>query len=181
MKLKLAENSLFAILMRSPWWVSALAALAVFGLARLFLHEAYALFAASPFIVIAALAGWKQLRTPGGARLEAALAKLREMPWEEFAAALEAGFRREGCAVKRLDSSSTDFELVKDGRVSLVAARRWKAGQTGVEPLKELHAAAAGRDCVYVFAGEMKQNARAFAAQMKIRLVEVAEIVRLVR
>jgi restriction system protein len=179
MKLKLAENSLFAILLRSPWWASVLAALAVFGVVRLFLHEGYALFAASPFIVIAALAGWKRLRTPGGARLEAALAKLRGMPWEEFAVALEAGFRREGYAVKRLDSSSTDFELVKDGRVSLVAAKRWKATQTGVEPLRDLHAAGSERDCVYVLVGEMTQNAKAFAREKKIRLVEAVEIVRL--
>src|SRR3970282_496825 len=133
MKLKMAENSLCAILLRSPWWASVLAALAVFGVVRLFMHEGYALFAASPFIVIAAVAGWKRLRMPGGARLqgalpaaravarggvggarlEAALAKLRGMPWEEFAAALEAGFRREGYAVKRLEGGAADFELTK--------------------------------------------------------------------
>jgi len=180
MKLKLAENSLFAILLRSPWWASALAALALGGVVRLFMHEGFALFAASPFIVIAALAGWKQLRAPSGAKVAARLEALRAMPWEEVAAALEAGLRREGYAVKRLEGGAADFELEKAGRASLVSAKRWKASQTGVEPLKELHAAGTARDCVYVFAGEMTQNARTFAAQKKIRLVEAAEIARLV-
>ena len=180
MKLKMAENSLFAMLMRSPWWVSVLAALAVFGLVRLFMHEGYALFAASPFIVIALVAGWKRLRAPSGKKIAARLETLRGMPWEEFAAALEAGFRRDGYVVKRLEGGSTDFELVKDGRVSLVAAKRWKAAQTGIEPLRDLHAAGAERDCVYVLTGEMTQNAKAFAAGKKIRLVEAAELVRLI-
>jgi restriction system protein len=180
MKLKMAENSLFAVLMRSPWWVSVLAALAVFGVVRLFMHEGYALFAASPFIVIALVAGWKRLRAPSGAKVAARLEALRGMPWEEFAAALEAGFRRDGYVVKRLEGGSTDFELVKDGRVSLVAAKRWKAAQTGIEPLRDLHAAGTERDCVYVLAGEMTQNAKTFAAEKKIRLVEAAELVRLI-
>src|SRR3970282_1091681 len=125
MKLKMRENSRFAILLRSPWWASVLAALAVFGVVRLFLHEGYALFAASPFIVIAAVAAWKRLRTPRGARLEGALARLRAMSWEEFAATLEAGFRREGYAVKRLEGGAADFELTKAGGGSLGAAEGW--------------------------------------------------------
>ncbi len=182
MKLKLAQNSLFAILLRSPWWASALAALAVAGVVRLFLHEGYALFAASPFIVIAAVAGWKRLRAPSGKKIAAGLEALRGMPWEEFAAALEAGFRREGYAVKRLESGAADFELSKAGRMSLVAAKRWKASRTGVEPLRELQAAGTAREaqeCVVVFAGEMTQNARAFAKEKGVRLVEGVELVKL--
>jgi len=174
--LKMAENSLFAILLRSPWWASTLAAFAIFGGVRFFLHEGFALFAASPFIGIAAWTGWKQLRAPGSAKVEAVLAKLQAMSWDEVAAALEAGFRREGYQVKPLKNASFDFELEKSGRVARVAAKRWKASQTGIEPLKELLAAADGRDCVYVFAGEMTKNARDFAVQEKIRLVERVEI-----
>ena len=178
--LKMAENSLFAILLRSPWWASTIAALAIFGVVRFFLHEGFALFAASPFIGIAAWTGWKQLRAPGGAKVEAALARLQAMPWEDVAAALETGFRRDGHAVKRLEGSAADFELEKAGRVSVAAAKRWKASQTGIEPLKELFAAAAGRDCVYVFAGEMTSNARDFAAQKKIRLVGAVDLVKMI-
>ena len=180
--MKLPENSLFAILLRSRWWVSGLVALGAFAAVRLFLNEGYAFFAALPFIVIAVMALWKQLRVPSGARLDAAIDALRAMTWEEFARALEQGYRRQGYSVKRVEGAA-DFELEKAGRLSLVAAKRWKASSTGAEPLKELVAAAEAREgaaCVYVLAGEMTQNAQGFAKKAKIIWVRGADLVKLV-
>jgi len=182
MKLTLPENSLFAILLRSRWWVSLLVALGAFAVVRLFLDEGYAFFAALPFIVIAVVGLWKQFRVPSGARLDAAIDALRAMPWEEFARALEQGYRRQGYSVKRMEGAA-DFELERAGRLSLVAARRWKASSTGVEPLKELAAAGEAREaveCVYVLAGEMTQNALGFAKKTKIKWMRGAELVKLV-
>ena len=180
--MKLPENSLFAILLRARWWVSLLVALGAFAVVRLFLHEGYALFTALPFIVIAGMALWRQRGVPRGARLDAAIDALRAMTWEEFARALEQGYRRAGYSVKRVEGAA-DFELEIAGRVSLVAAKRWKASSTGVEPLKELVAAGEAREavaCVYVLAGEMTPNALGFAKKNKINWVRGAEIVRLV-
>jgi restriction system protein len=181
MDLKLPENTLFAILLRSRWWVSGLAALGVFAVTRLFLDEGFAFFAALPFIVIGGMAFWKQLRAPSGARLEAAMDELRAMTWEAFAGALEAGYRRQGYTVKRVEGAA-DFELEKAGRVSFVAAKRWKASHTGVEPLKALAAAAEARgaaDCVYVLAGEMSPNAQQFAERSRIKPLRGADLVKL--
>jgi restriction system protein len=181
MDFKLPDNTLFSILLRSRWWVSVLAALGVFAAVRLFLDAGFAFFAALPFIVIAGVAAWKQRRMPAGARLEAAIGRLRAMPWEEFAGALEEAFRREGYAVKRVEGAA-DFELEKAGRLSLVAAKRWKASHTGVEPLKALVAAAEARgaaECVYLLAGEMSENALKFAEKSSIRPLRGTEIVRL--
>ena len=184
MKLTLADNSLFAILLRAQWWVSVLAALVIFGVARFLLPVEFAAFAASPFVVIAAVTGWKQLRAPSGARIEAALERLRAMSWEVFAAALEEGFRREGYAVTRIEGPA-DFSLEKNSRLSLAAAKRWKASRTGIEPLRELHAAGAARDadtfseCLYLCAGEVTDTARAFAAENNIRLLEGLELAKL--
>jgi restriction system protein len=183
MKLTLPENSLFAILLRSRWWVSVLVALGAFGVVRLFLDAGYAFFAALPFIVIAVIALWRRLRVPSGARLDAAIDALRALTWEEFARALEQGYRRQGYSVKRVEGAA-DFELEKAGRLSLVAAKRWKASSTGVEPLKELVAAGEAREaaaCVYVLAGEMTQNALGFAKKAKVTWVRGAELVRLVK
>jgi restriction system protein len=178
----MSEKSLFAVLLRSPWWVSVLVALGSFLALRLFVPVAYAFFGSLPFVAIAAVATWKQLRAPSAAKIAAGLEALRAMSWEEFARALEQGFRREGYSVKRAEGAA-DFELEKPGRVSLVCARRWKASVTGVEPLKELVAAAEKRgagECVYVCAGEMTGNARGFAGEKKMRVVEGVELVRLV-
>jgi restriction system protein len=125
---------------------------------------------------------WRQLRVPSGARLDAAIDALRAMTWEEFARALEQGFRREGYAVKRVEGVA-DFELERAGRLLLVAAKRWKASSTGVEPLKELAAAGEAREaaqCVYVSAGEMTRNAAEFAKKSRIDWVRGAELVKLV-
>jgi restriction system protein len=179
----MAENSLFAILLRSQWWWSVLVAAGVFGAVRLFMAWGYALFATSPFIVIAAMVVWRQIRVPSGARLERALQGVCAMPWEDFAHALEAGFRREGFTVKRV-AGAADFELEKAGDVSLVCARRWKASRTGVEPLKELVAAGeklGAKECRYAAAGELTQQAREFAKEKGVQLVEGAGLVALVK
>jgi len=181
--MKLPENSLFGILMRARWWVSALVALGVFALARLILPEGLALFAALPFGVIACVVAWREIRRPRGARLDRALAELREMAWEEFADALQAAYRKAGYAVKRIEGAA-DFELEKSGQVALLSARRWKAAVTGVEPLRELTAARDGRgagDCLYASTGGMTDKARAFCAERKVKVVEGDELVQLVR
>ena len=181
MKLKMAQNSIFAILLRSPWWVSVLVAGGTFVAARLVLPVEFAVFSAIPFAVIGVVAGWKQFRTPGGERVETALERLRALPWEGFAAALEEGFRGEGYTVKRIDGAA-DFELVKAGRISLAAAKRWKASRTGVEPLRELQAAGAaleGVECIFLSATELSANARSFAAEKKVRIIEGLELLKL--
>jgi len=180
---KLPQNSLFAMLMRARWWVSAMVALGVFALTRLILPEGFALFATLPFIVIAGVVAWKELRQPRGARLDAALEKLRALSWEEFACGLEAGFGRQGYTVRRAHGVA-DLELEKDGRVSLVCARRWKAARTGVEPLRELAAAGEKRgagECVYVVAGELTEQARKLVEEKRVRLLEGAGLFALLK
>jgi restriction system protein len=85
--------------------------------------------------------------------------------------------------VRRLDGA-VDFELEKLGYVTLVCARRWKAARTGVEPLKELAAAGekrGARECRYAVAGELTAQARAYASKQGVKLVEGAELAKLVR
>ena len=183
MKWKLPTNSLFAILLRQSWWVSALAALATFMVVQNFMPWGYALFATLPFSVITLMVAWKQILGPNGARVEKTLEKTRSMSWEDFAQALERGYKAEGYAVQRVDGA-VDFELEKSGYVTLVCARRWKAARTGIEPIKELAAAGEQRDareCRYVVAGELTAQARAYAQKKGVKLVEGAELARLVR
>lgn len=182
MKFQMARNSLFAILLRSPWWISVAAAAGIFAAARLALPEIYAFFVALPFAVIGAYALWQQRHAPSAARVAGALQALRAMSWDEFSAAIEDAFHRDGYTVERLGGAEADFELAKAGRISLVGCKRWKVARTGIEPLRELYAAGGARDaheCIYVAAGEITDNARAFAAKKNIRLVHDAELAKL--
>lgn len=145
-------------------------------------YAPYAIFSSLPFIVIGGVALWQQLRAPSAAQIAATLESLRALSWDEFSAALEAAYRRDGYGVSRLNVAGADLELTKSGRVSLVGCKRWKVARTGIEPLRELDAARQGRDvheCIYVAAGEITANARAFAAEKKIRLVHDAELAKL--
>ena len=182
MKFQMAKNSLFAILLRSPWWISAAAAVGIFAAARLALPEIYAFFVALPFAFIAAYAGWRQRHAPSAARVAGTLQALRAMSWDEFSSAIEDAYAREGYVVSRTLGAGADFELTRAGRISLVGAKRWKAARTGIEPLRELHAAGRARDaheCIYVVAGEITDNARVFAAGNNIRLVHDAGLAKL--
>lgn len=177
------ENSLFAILLRSQWWMSALVAAAAIALIRLMVPTMYAVAAALPFIVIALYVGWRELREPSGRRVAKTLEALRAMNAEEFAGAMEAAFRGDGYRVKRLGGQA-DFELERASRSTLVACKRWKATRTGVEPLRELDAARKAREaheCIYVAAGEITEQAKAFAAQRNIRLIGAVELAKKVQ
>jgi len=185
--MKMHENSLFAVLLRSPWWVSFAVAAAIVALARMALpaaYVAYAIFAALPFLVIGSIAAWRQLRAPSAARVAANLDALRAMSWEDFSAALEAAYRSQGYAVAPAAVPGADMALSKAGRVSLVSCKRWKAARTGIEPLRDLDAAGkktqAG-ECIYLAAGEVSANATAFAAEKGIRLLQGAELAALVK
>jgi restriction system protein len=179
------KNSLFAVLLRSPWWISIAVAAGIFALAKMALPEAYApyaIFTSLPFIVIGSYAGWQQLRAPSTACIADTLAALRAMSWDDFSSALEDAFRRDSYGVTRLNGAGADFELTRAGRVSLVGCKRWKAARAGVEPLRELDAARNARkahECIYVAAGEITDNARAFAAGKNIRLLHGAELAKL--
>jgi restriction system protein len=180
MKLRMHENSLFAVLLRSPWWVSLAVAAGVVALLRLVLPTVYAVFAAAPFVVIGGIAAWRQIRAPSPAKL----APWRHKPWDEFAGALEAAYRRDGYSVSRLEGRAADLELTRGGRVVLVGAKRWKVARTGVEPLRELYAARRRREaheCIYIAAGEVSENAARFSAEHGIRLVRAAELAKLLR
>jgi restriction system protein len=182
--MKMNENSLFAVLLRSPWWISLLAALATaaasrFMLAKFDMPELYAIFVALPFLVIGSVAGWKQLRAPSEERVSSTLEALRALSWDEFSAALQNAFQRDGYSVNPLALAGADLELSKSGRATLVACKRWKAVRAGVEPLRELDAARNAREaqgCIYVAAGEITDTARAYAAQANIRLLHDAEL-----
>jgi restriction system protein len=176
----MAKRSLFAILSRSPWWLSVLLAAALFMAVRQFMPE-YAAFASTlPFLAIAGYAGWRQMRAPGAARGADALAGLRALPWRSFAAQIEEAFRRDGYTVVALRGSAADYALRKNGRIALAGCKRWKVAQTGVDPLRELlqaKEAADAAECIYVTAGDLSPKARQFALQHAIRLLCETELV----
>jgi restriction system protein len=188
MKLRMAENSLFAILLRQRWWVSGSIALAL-GLMGMALLPAdwrvVGALSGFPFAVIAVMAAWRGRHTPSAERVAQVEAAVRALPWPAFAALLEQAFQRDGHEVKRMNhpSGGADFELLRQGQTLLVSARRWKSASTGIEPLRELQAARdkAGAAALCIGLGTLSEPAAAFAAQHRIAIWGAAELAEALR
>ncbi|WP_312436767.1 restriction endonuclease [Achromobacter sp.] len=187
MKFKMSQNSIFAVLLRSPWWMSAGVAvlLSAGGFAALPLeYAAMGVFAAVPFAVISIMAAYKQLRAPSGARVQAVTETVAAMSWADFSKTVEAGFRRDGCEVERLQTPGADFALSKDGHVAIVSAKRWKAARNGVEPLRELQAVRekrGAREAIYIALGDVSDNAFQYAKSQGVSLMTAPELTKLLR
>ncbi|GIZ50060.1 restriction endonuclease [Noviherbaspirillum aridicola] len=181
MKLKMAENSLFAILLRKPWWISMLLAAVVSLALAAVMPRGLGPYAASggiPFFIIGLIAAFRQWGAPSAAAVADTGERLRAMSWNDFASGLEQAWRRQGYQVTRLDGGA-DFALAVGGRETVVGARRWKAASTGVEPLRALRDIAERRgaqDTAWVATGVLSDAARAFAAEHRIRIIGTAEL-----
>ena len=177
MQFKMSEKSLFAVLLRSPWWVSFTVAVAVGVAGFMLLPERFKTVGAlsgMPFVVIGSMAFWRQMRAPNPARIEATLQALAQLSSRDFLNALEAGYREEGYAVGRISLDGADLSITKAGRTSLVSCKRWKAATHGVEPLRELNAAITKLDAnqgIYVAVNTLSDAATTFASKNSIRLL----------
>ncbi len=177
MKFKMAPNSLFAVLLRSPWWISFGVALLFVVLSHLFLPEAYRVLGSLsglPFAGIGLVAAWQQWRAPGAKKTQAIVQAVAAMSWTDFSAALERALVRDGYRVQRLPGPVGDLLLERQGRSVLVSAKRWKAARHGEEALQALHTAAESQgagSCWYVALGELSPNAQRLASREGIQLV----------
>ena len=179
MKFKMAEKSLFAVLLRSPWWISfVVVGLITLASGVLLPKEYFVVGALSgfPIFVVGCIAAWKQLRAPSPTRVAQTLQAVQTMPWRGFADTLAAAWRQGGFEVQPLNSGAADFCLTKGGSTTLVSARRWKAATHGVEPLRDLRTAMEQRGAsagLYVLAqGSLSDNARLYARDNGITIVQ---------
>ncbi len=178
----MAENSLFAILLRSRWWISFAIAAALAMAAMALLPAAYRVAGAIsglPFVVIGVIAAIRQWRAPSAAQVAQTHAAISVMAWPAFARALEDAFVRDGYGVKPGGAAPVDFVLERKGRATVVSARRWKSARIGVEQLRSLQSArdaAGAQDALCVCLGELTETARPFEARHRIVVWQAAEL-----
>lgn len=187
MKFRMAQNSLFAILLRSPWWISAAIALALALLGLAVLSDPFrilAIVSGVPFALIGAVAARRQWHLPSAARVSETRDALARMPWSAFGDLLEQSFRRDGYTVSKSKAGAVDFELNRNGRRMLVCARRWKSARTGLEAVQALQAerdAADQPDGLYIGLGALTDTALPFAKEHGIAVWDAGELARALR
>jgi restriction system protein len=161
---RMAQNSLFAVLLRSPWWISLVVAAGVVALAHALVPLEYRTIAslgAFPFVVIGGIALQRQWGRPNAAQTQARLGAAAKMPWPQFEAALREGYAREGWQVDA-STGAADLVIRKGGQSMLVSARRWKAARQGEDVLHALHKAVRAQDAsrgIVVTLGELSPQA----------------------
>ena len=93
MAFKLPKNSLFAILLRSSWWISFAIAGALSLIAMALLPEAYRVVGALssfPFVVIGVIALRRQWNLPGSQEIAQTAQTLSALNWQSFAPLAQA-------------------------------------------------------------------------------------------
>jgi restriction system protein len=186
MKFKMSEKSLFATLLRAPWWVSFLVMLAVVLVAGALLPDAYkmaGMLSGFPFFVIGVMAAWRQRNALSASRIQALLEQARGMGWRDFSVLVEAALQQQGFVVTRLNEGPADFQIEKNGRTTLVSAKRWKAATVGAEHLRELLALRERREafsCSCMSMGAFSQAAMDLTHDSPMQLLGPADIARLV-
>lgn len=185
MKFKMSEKSLFATLLRAPWWVSFLVMFAVALVAGALLPEAYktaGMLGAFPFFVIGVMAAWRQRNAISPKRIQELVEQARGMGWRDFSVLVEEALRQQGFVVSLLNEGPADFQIEKNGRVTLVSAKRWKAATVGAEHLRELLAVRESRDafsCTCMSLGVFSQAAIDLANDSPVQLLGSANIAQL--
>jgi len=183
---KMSDKSLFAVLLRSPWWISIVVAVVVgVGCYHLFPAKYAAVGAVSglPFAFIGLLAAWRQLQAPSPKRIEATLGAIAAMSARDFADKLATAYGKDGHEVER-GTGAADLILRKGGRTTLVSCKRWKAAAHGLEPLRELATAVDAKEAslgVYVALNAPSDAARQFAAKNSVRILQGNDLALLVQ
>lgn len=186
MKWKMSHNSLYAVLLRSPWWASLLVVLVIVLASGALLPAEYRPFGmvgALPFLGIGLYRAWQQSQAPNPKRVAQALERAGGMNWRDFSALLQQVYKRQGYDVAQLPGPAADLKLTFSGRTILVSCKRWKAAAHGIEPLRELVAAKQSQDadvCTYISMGAVSEQAQRFAKENGITLVSGQELASLI-
>jgi restriction system protein len=178
----MAQETLFRILSRQPWWITLLVAAGLFWLTYAFFPP-IAPFVALPFALLAVYIAIVQWRKGSPSDVEAHLETLRGMSWEDFSALVVKAYKERGYTVLPSEGRGYDFRLSKGGQTILLQCRRWKVNQVGAAPVRELAEAVAASDAyrgICLAAGEFSQPARKLTVDEPVSLVAGADLIELV-
>jgi len=197
-------------LAKCPWWVSVALSATAFVVLRFVLPlyvpsgpataSNYAikgmlggLSAGAPFIALfllipAPIAAFRQWREGRLLNKQHGLTSIRALSWARFETLVAEAYRRQGYSVSRASGNGpdggVDLVLRKDGNTLLVQCKQWKAWRVGVKVIRELYGvmiAGKAHGAIVVTSGTFTQEARTFAEDKPIDLVEGEQLAALIR
>ena len=198
------NESVGEMLVKSPWWISAVLGVLAFAGLRWGVHayfgdnkmaqpivavaSNYAPFVALIFGVLASLSFWFGKRRQALVDQQTSLESLRGVPWKDFEFLVAEAYRRQGYAVDfslgRGADGGVDLVLRKAGRTSLVQCKQWKVFSVGAPVIRAmfgLMTAEHADEAIIVTSGKFTAEAESFAQGKSIQLVDGPRLLQLVK
>jgi len=141
MAFRMAEGSLFAVLLRSSWWISVCIAIALIALSLAIADARFLVLGVAsslPFLGIAAYAGYQQYQRPSQQRIQEVAAEARTMRAEQLAEKIAASYIEKRFDSKAFKGGEANLELSRGHQRILLNSKRFKVADTGIDSLKKL-------------------------------------------
>ena len=198
------DENLLDLLSQSPWWVSVVVSSVVYAALRFILpgiqFENFVLrgFAHSgptvaPYVSLVLLlpAPFSFFDSRRKRKLldkQSDLDSIKSLSWKEFEELVGEAYRRKGYSVVENHGTGADggidLRLHKSGNVSLVQCKRWKTQKVDVRVVREMYGlmtAEHASGAILITSGLFTQEARTFAEDKPIDLIEGYQLVDLIR
>jgi restriction system protein len=192
------------ILLKSPWWISAMLGVLAFvglhwGVHAYFVGNKmaqpivtvttnYAPFVALIFGALAGLSFWFGKRRQALVDQQTSLESLRAVPWKDFEFLVAEAYRRQGYdvdfSISKGADGGVDLVLRKAGRTSLVQCKQWKVFAVGAPVIREmfgLMTAEHADEVIVVTSGKFTAEAESFAQGKPIQLVDGPCLLQLIK
>jgi restriction system protein len=197
------DESILDLLVEYPWWVSVLASGIAFVLLKFVLpsidfgNKALNSFTkglprVAPFVAlvlllpapISALTSWKKRRRLD---IQKDIDSIRALSWREFEELAGEAYRRQRYTVIENTTAGPDeridLVLKKDGSIVLVQCKQWKSANVGVNIVRELFGVMTAKHAtsdILITSGIFTQEAKNFAADKPIELVDGTQLLQLI-
>jgi len=147
----------------------------------------FAPIAAGILIFVAAISAFNAWRKGQLLDGQKGLETIRSISWQEFEELIGEAYRRKGYSVTETGGGGADggvdLVLRKDGDRILVQCKHWKIVRVGVKVVRELYGVVAAEGStggIIITSGTFTQEARDFAKDKPLELLEGSELLKLI-
>lgn len=139
------------------------------------------------FIIGACVSSFKSKQRIKLLDKQSGIESIRDMSWQDFELLVGEAFRRKGFEVRENGGGGADggidLVLTKNGKKSIVQCKRWKTFSIGVPLIRELYGVMTSEranDCIFVSSGNYTAEARLFAEDKPIWLIDGSELLEMI-
>lgn len=178
----MSKNSLFSVLLRSPWWYSVLIGLFFILASTVIANGQYVIlgvFTALPFFGIASYSGYKQAKLPSQKRVLEVAEQVQKMRPIQIAEKIAEPYIEARFDAEAFKGEAATLTLIRGNRTVLISAKRYKAANTGIDHFKKLVSAGENLEAteyLFVALGEVSDAARDYAKLNSISIIQALEL-----